>query len=312
MKNDPKLEQYLMKLDKALGQISVIDRSDIITEIKSHILDAKEREPEREIGQILSALGEPENVANRYLMEKGIKPGKPSRTPVFKWLVIGFLGTFAIIALSFLALIYHFTPILKVDDAGSKVSVFGGAIEIDDKNDRVFINGLSISSSRNRVRGSMELNKKELDLIDAEFGTGKVEFNAIKGSQIIEWDCHIESEKVASNSKIISKQGRSLKVDLREFRDPHCEISIPAEIALKTRGESGTIILTRPMAPVNIVLKNGIVDIEPNSSVQYKYDLKVINGRIEGLESSTDKNAIPVSITVSNGSIRNSSDSADD
>ena len=97
--NDPRLENYLTALDSALKPLSISDRADIVTEIKSHVMSALEREPERALDAILAALGEPETVANRYLIERGQKPSKPSISPAVKWIVIGFLGTFALILL---------------------------------------------------------------------------------------------------------------------------------------------------------------------------------------------------------------------
>ena len=76
--NHQLLEKYLRKLDRCLENISVSEKAEIITEIRCHVLETQEREPEKSIQEILSALGEPETVANKYLMEKGQSPHKLS------------------------------------------------------------------------------------------------------------------------------------------------------------------------------------------------------------------------------------------
>src|SRR6187549_1830430 len=97
MTGDPRLESYLTSLERVLRPFPVSDRAEIITEIKSHVLSALERDPQARLDSVLSALGEPETVANRYLLERGLKPTKTSISPIVKWLIIGFLGTFAMI-----------------------------------------------------------------------------------------------------------------------------------------------------------------------------------------------------------------------
>src|SRR5580692_7021999 len=87
-----KLEDYLRALDKTLGPISTSERAEIVTEIKSHVLEAQKRG--QSIEDVLKSMGEPEQVANRYLLEHGLTPAKAPKRPIVKWLVIGFLGAF--------------------------------------------------------------------------------------------------------------------------------------------------------------------------------------------------------------------------
>ena len=99
MATNPKLENYLLQLDKCLSQIAISERAEIISEIKSHVEDAMENNPERNMSEILGGFGEPEIAANRYLTERGLKPHKAPKRPILKWLTVGFLGTFGFICL---------------------------------------------------------------------------------------------------------------------------------------------------------------------------------------------------------------------
>lgn len=124
------VESYLARLDKALGPIAVSERASIITEIKSHILEARGRNPKKSVNSILDSLGEPESVANRYLMEKGLPLGKPAKKPVVKWLTIGCLGSLGMICLTILLLTWTFASNVTVSDKNVKVSVNGQSINV--------------------------------------------------------------------------------------------------------------------------------------------------------------------------------------
>jgi len=127
---DQKLENYLTRLEKSLGPISVSEKAEIITEIKSHVLDAQSRDESKSVESILSSLGEPEQVASKYLIERGLEPKKPPKHPVVKWIIIGFLGTVFLILLAFFTLLWTVTPVIKVSDTG--VKVLGGLINVED------------------------------------------------------------------------------------------------------------------------------------------------------------------------------------
>jgi hypothetical protein len=136
---DDRLEHYLARLDRALTAISISDRADIVTEIKSHALSAMEREPKPSLDSVLAALGEPEIVANHYLLERGLKPGKPPVSPIVKWIVIGFLGTLATFVILIALLLKAAGPVIKVSDKEDRVTLLGGFIDIDGKKGTVKI-----------------------------------------------------------------------------------------------------------------------------------------------------------------------------
>lgn len=147
MIRDARLEQYLTSLERALKPFPVSDRADIITEIKSHVQSTLERNPQASLDSLLSALGAPETVANRYLLERGLTTTKPPISPVVKWLVIGFLGTLAMLLIFAGFLVTYFTPILNVDRKKDVVSVMDGIVEINGKSKTIKINGKEFTDS---------------------------------------------------------------------------------------------------------------------------------------------------------------------
>lgn len=150
MSIDPKLETYLNRLDKALGQVPVSDRAEIVTEIKGHVVEAQSRDPGKTVDSILASLGEPEGVANKYLMERGLKPGRAPRGNMAKWLTIGFLGTLGMVVLFVTIVLWRFTPIISVDETKGEVKILGGAIHIRANDDNV---------SLKTIGGGMDLKK---------------------------------------------------------------------------------------------------------------------------------------------------------
>ena len=89
-------------------------KAEIITEMKSHVLDAIESDQNRTVAMVLSDLGEPEQVANKYLAERGLSLQKPYKYPVVKWLVIGVLGMGMLSFLLISIVVWKFTPFISV------------------------------------------------------------------------------------------------------------------------------------------------------------------------------------------------------
>lgn len=126
-----KLERYLKELEKHLEKIPVTDRSDILLELSGHIQDSLGK-GDRSLEEILKALGKPEQVANRYLIERGIKPLPAKRFGWVKWGCFGTLGFFLVGFIALALLIKSFFPILSVDEKSGYVNILGGMIEVDE------------------------------------------------------------------------------------------------------------------------------------------------------------------------------------
>ena len=195
MGTEAKLESYLSALDKALEQISVSERAEIITEIKSHILDAQEKNPDHSLDSILESLGAPETVANRYILERGLKLAKPQRGSALKWVTIGLLGTFSIFAFLLLVLLWKFTPIISVDD--DKVVILGGLIHVSGSSlkDEDDSSGLKISThfhtndgSAQNWEGSKKLDKS-VEKVEIPFKHGNFQVSSGAGTHDLSWQC---------------------------------------------------------------------------------------------------------------------------
>ncbi len=301
MTSDPRLENYLTSLEQALRPFPVSDRAEIITEIKSHILSALERDPQTRLDTVLAALGEPETVANRYLIERGLKPIKPPISPVVKWVVIGFLGTFAMILVFVGVLITRATPLLHVDDLKEKVSLLGGLIEVDGEAGKVFISG-SLGdhwySTKTSIEGSSPITKGQN--ISIKFINGKIEVSNTN-EQKFSWNCSSRGSTSASPKPIADKNG--VAFDLSQLSWVKCSLLVPADTKLSIDGSNGKLEFDEPHYHITANMTNGKVSLIPDDNTAYRYTLAAINGKMDSFESSNKSEAYLVAIHLVNGKI---------
>jgi len=301
MKADPKLEAYLAALDKALGPISVSDRAEIITEIKSHILLAQEKDPSQNLNSILASIGEPEAVANRYLLERGLKPGKPSKSPMVKWLTIGFLGTFGMICVTTIILVYSFTPLISVDEEKERVILLGGVIDVDGQEGNVKIGPIHVKEDKanQKFKGSMPLDPERTKSVKVSFSNGIFEVSPSLGKEI-RWDCKVGN---STAKDFINDKAGIFTFDFGGIDKVKCELEIPNNIKFDLSGSNGKLDLENPQADTSISLTNGKIHIDPDKTKKYKYEMKVTNGSVANFVSSEDKDAIQIRVKMANGKI---------
>lgn len=300
MATDPRLDNYLSRLDRVLAPFPAGDRAEIITEIKSHVLTALERDPQAQLDTVLRALGEPETVANRYLMERGLKPTRPPVSPIVKWLVIGFLGTVAMVLLFIGVLVFSFSPVVKIDGADEFVSILGGAIEFDGKKETVKIGGSIIGEGEldHGVEGTWE-PKGPNATFNVKFPSGKVELKNAEGSSLLSWVCKTSSEDGAARAPTDTHP----VLDLSQMNRVRCQISVPEKLNLMVNGKNGRVFVDQPRFHLNVVQENGKVELSPDKNVPYSYSLSVSAGKIDKFESSTDPHAYKIVINLKHGKI---------
>ncbi len=300
--NDPRLEAYLVTLERSLRPMSVSDRAEIVTELKSHVLSALARDPEQPLDAILAALGEPQTVANRYLLERGQQPVKPPISPVVKWLVIGFLGTLAMLLLFAAAMVWRFVPLLKVHSNASgsqdRVSLLGGLIDFDGV-DPDGVDPVSVEHGSHEYEGSEPIEAPEKTALKIKFASGKIE---LRNSDLKEftWSCRSTRQDLVPRPV---RTGSTVVFDLARIPGVRCDFSVPRKIALELSGVNGKIGIAKPAYALDLTLANGKVELQPDPSLDYKYQLSVGLGKKDEFESSAAKTALPIRIELGNGKI---------
>ncbi len=296
MTTDPRLERYLASLEKTLKPFPVSDRAEIITEIKSHVLSALERDPQTRLDTILAALGEPETVANRYLLERGLKPGKTSISPMIKWLVIGFLTTFAMILIFIGFVLNHYDSLVQVDGANGKVEILNGLVRVDGKKGRISISGINESSSGFTGLQEMPLGRSAI----IKFNSGKFEISHSEDHQLT-WSCTAKESFVPSPDD----RGTAFNLDLSGLSSAKCKINVPEGSPLLIQGGNGKMIFNSPSFDVDAQLENGKIIFQNPDQAPYKFDVSVQNGKADLFTPSDKKTARLMKFHVANGKITN-------
>lgn len=275
MPTDPKLERYLSSLDRALAPLLVSERADILIEIKSHVSSALERDPQLSMDRVLAALGEPETVANRYLMERGKAPVKPPISPIVKWLVVGFLGT--------VAMVLFFVAFL--------------AVKFSDKLD---LDSTMKGGSKGRYEGTFAWKSGETRPLVIQTVNSKIDLETASGSDFA-WNC----KGIAGKEPTIREDEKAITLDFGGVSSVKCELKIPENAQLSMDILNGKLAVSEPRFHLNAKLGNGKVSIQPDHSRSYRYDLSVMSGKVDDFESSKDESAYRISVNVSNGVISN-------
>jgi uncharacterized membrane protein len=119
---DERIEDYLTRLQKALGPIQLDQKEDILQEIRAHIFDSTAGASDREaaVDRVLRLLGKPDELAARYTTEQLLTRASRSFSPwlllrtSWRWAKLGIKGT-----LAFLVALFGYTMALALT-----VSVF--------------------------------------------------------------------------------------------------------------------------------------------------------------------------------------------
>jgi len=301
MPTEPQLEAYLSALDRALTQIPVSDRADIITEIRSHVLEAQQKDPTVKLNSILASLGEPETVANRFLLERGLKTGKPPKSPMVKWLTIGFLGTMGMLFLALFLLIWKFTPLIQVNDKNEQVRILGGLISVDGKEGLVRIGSTNLRSQieGRTFEGSKAISAASTHQVRIPFTNGDIEVKTSHDNRLA-WHCKIFGGSDAADVKEIKS---TTTLDFSGSSAVRCSIQIPKNMKTSIEGNNGKLTLARPEFDLSVKLDNGKINIQPSENHKYRYEMNVVNGVVDRFDSSEAADALQMKVSIVNGSI---------
>ncbi len=300
MSDHSRLENYLESLDRALRALPVGDRAEIVTEIKSHILSAMERDPGSGLQSALNALGAPETVANKYLMERGVKPVRPSISPIVKWLIIGFVSTVGLVVALILFLVFYFTPLIKVDGPKGQISLLGGMIEVSDESmSELDLGFIETAFGRKKYKRQWMVGGSASGAY-LYFSMGKVDVETASSDDYV-WECRSSDpalEKVELRHED-SRQG----LDLRDLKGVKCRVLVPIGGDMVVSGEKGKIDVDRPDFHVKVDLQQGKVDFRPHPERDYQYDVEVQTGVKDRFESSANPSALRIAIKLDMGKV---------
>jgi hypothetical protein len=304
MNNELKIEYYLSQLDRELQSLTVSERAEIITEIKSHITETIARDAAKPVDTILSDLGTPRQVAERYLVSKG-KPLAPRRRTgkMFKWLAIGTVGFFALIFFAGIMAAIYLRPFVHVDQEKGRVTLLGGLIDVNEEIGEVRIGDLVVNDDMTesvKIKGEEDLSGKDVKFIKIPFNTAKIDVKHATG-KTFSWECKAAT---AASELAAEISAGVLTLNLDKLNLAKCAIELPIGAAVEFRGVNGHMDIDYPFSDVDIAIDNGKVNIHPDPSRVYDFEVKVKNGLKDFFPRSKEKDAVKVKVSVVNGVVK--------
>lgn len=293
-----KLEHYLTNLEKSLGVISISEKAEIITEIKSHVLDALENS-EKSMTEVLEELGRPEQVASKYLLERGLELQKPPRHPLMKWLIIGFLGTLGIIAVFVAIIIWRFTPLVHVDEEKGQVKIMGGMINVNGNSET--LKNLKINKGVNDFTEQFSGERKideELTKIFLKFSNTSLKIKPSEGKNL-QYECETNGTPRVSENK------EELIFNFKSLAMADCLFFIPADIDIEVNASNGKFNFYELQNNLIFEGANGRVKFKPHEQIGYDYDVLLRNGKRDAFQNSKGSKTYKVKISLINGRIEN-------
>ncbi|MBG58895.1 MAG: hypothetical protein CME67_02065 [Halobacteriovoraceae bacterium] len=298
------LEQYLFELEKHLKDLPPSKRSKIVADNHQHILEAREKYPEKSMSEILRDLGSPQKVANHYRLDLGLKTFRPKKHPFLKWFSITVLGSIAIFFAFITVLVWKFTPLAKFDEEEQRVILLGGLIDINGNSGKIKIfDQYQFVENRftNQFDGSFELTP-DMNEILVNFDTGMFTFTTTT-SKRASWNCKLQ---MPPEKDIVSILPHALEINLEAYGGGSCDIEVPVDATLTVVGKDGQINIHEAEFDVMTEFTNGNINWMPNPEVEYSYDIRLQKGLSDSFTSSTLPNAYEVKFYLENGNIRKS------
>ena len=299
------LEKYLNKLDRCLGYAPVSTKAEIVTAIKTQVMQALEKDGGQKIESILATLGDPQALANRQLYERGIKPTQRPR--ILLWLIFGFLGVLSLMLITTLVIIFKFSPVFEFNNGHMKF--FGGTVDIkddlgwdipDDFTIDAHIQGFDDDGYfRAAVAGTHDVVSKNISVVKIDYHDAAMRLIAADDNNL-DFKCVVGG---ASKSDLGVVEGNTFKLDLGNSGGAKCKVAIPKNIRVILRGHNGALTIVEPHFSVDAVLHNAKVKIEVDEKLKYRYELKADNGKIDDFTSFDNPEAIEIKIEIHNGVI---------
>lgn len=307
MNTETKIEYYLSQLDRELQSLTVSERAEIVTEIKSHIRESLASESPKPIDVLLHDLGSPRQVAERYLVSKGKPQAPPKRTGrMFKWLAIGTVGFFALIFFAGIMAAIYLRPLVHVDEAKGRVTLFGGLIDVNEEIGEVRVGDLVVNNDLKesvRVRGEESMAGKNIHVINIPFNTASIEVKHGTTDQF-SWSCKAASADETAPQLQTEVTAGVMTLNLDKLNLAKCEIELPMGMASQFRGVNGHMEVDQPFSNMEIAIDNGKVNIHPDPSKTYDFEVKVKNGLKDFFPRSKQKDAVKVKVSVVNGMVK--------
>ncbi|MGE0525894.1 MAG: hypothetical protein AB7G93_17160 [Bdellovibrionales bacterium] len=303
MNQDLKIEHYLLQLDRELGGLSIGDRAEAITEMKARIREMHNKNPQRDVSDVLLEVGSPRQVAETLLAARGatyVPPKRPTRW--MRWVFVSVLAMFAFCFISAMILIWYLSPLISIDSERGRLVLLGGLVDVDEDLGRVKIGDLVVNNALKKgvpIAGEQDLSGQDVKLIKIPFNTAKLALKSSPGARL-SWNCRAAEAREPQ----VTIDGGMLTLNLDAIQIARCAILLPSGPETRIEGVNGRLKVEGPRDDLSISLNNGKVQVEPDPSKVYDFEVSVKNGLQDFFPRSNRKDAVKVKINVVNGVVR--------
>jgi hypothetical protein len=230
---------------------------------------------------------------------------RPPVSPIVKWITLGVLGFVALLLLAVVLLVKRVTPLVKVDAKKDQISFFGGLIEVNADEGKVQVGvsttGQQTFMSHAKVEGVAPVPKG--GAIGVRFNNGKI-WAAPQDDSMFRWKCRAHGG-VGTPGPVIGKN--RVDLDLTSVNEVSCELLVPEGTTLELSGAQGKVELSEPHFSADVKLANGLFEMKPDESADYRYELSVTNGSVSKFKSTDKPGAFRIKARVTNGRITRAS-----
>lgn len=303
MTTHPALENWLSRFYAELEPLPLSERAELVTELKSHILEKQSANPEKSMDDILSEVGAPRHIAATYTegvdkeepkFKKEDQKEEPRGRPFF-------------------------------NIRGDHVELFGGAIEVDGQRGRIRIGDfIDINSSE----GKMKVGPWNFD-IPRDDGEGhqradesgeipvqsivnsNLEILATSGKMKIEFydgpsiTWRHRGNPFSNETQVKHEEGRSV-LDFRSRGGGKLTVKVPRQIKTSAKFDLGKLTIVRPTQEGQYTMHCGKLVFVYDDPSPVFVEARVSQGKCEPIPSALQKGnneSAPVRLETSLGKI---------
>jgi len=295
------LEHYLASLESALSELAPSQRAELVLHVKKRIEDMQANQGQADLKTVLQSYGEPFEVAERLVAERGIDTNFRRRfswSP-WRWALSGLVTVITVGIISILFLIKTFTPFFEIDEQEQRLRMFGGAIDIPFES-KTMHDYIEARRGGQQFNGNLDTVASGITHIKVQTTSGSHDF-AMSNQPSLSWDCRGRGDVVSEDVTLDSSQ---VVISFKEFAEVDCSWLIPSELELEIKHDHGLVVLREPTLNVDLSMSDGKVMIKPASDSSYDFDLQISNGMVDPKFRSRDGRAdYLIKVRVINGMI---------
>lgn len=281
--------QFLTKAQAYLMDLDITHKAKILSELSDELKN-------RDL-QGLDVL----TMVNQKRVEHGHAPHSlKGKSNIGSLLLKSFVVLTVVFVLFITFLITKFTPVFKVDEKNQRVIILGGLIDIDGKAGKFKVGDdiqFADSNYSNEFYSSTTLTDKQKS-IEFIFESGKHTYKSSSDNQLV-IDCKLS---MAPQANFFKNTADKISLNFEELSGS-CELSIPKDKMITVQAQSAQLTFKQPEFDIQVMMDNGLIQIEENKNVLYGYNLSVIEGVIDQFPDNKAQHDYMIEAKLENGTI---------